>query len=49
MMETLVVKGLKNLDKHEANQLKDLTPLSLLLIHKAKKNNAKKVDINEMI
>ena len=41
--------ALKNLDENEANQLKDSAPLSLLLISKSKKNNAKKVDINEMI
>ena len=41
--------ALKNLDENEANQLKDSAPLSLLLICKAKKNKAKKVDINEMI
>ena len=41
--------ALKNLDENEANQLKDLAPLSLLLIRKAEKNNAKKADINEII
>ena len=42
-------ENLKNLDENEANQLKDSASLSLLLICKAEKNNAKKVDINKMI
>ena len=41
--------ALENLDENEANQLKDSAPPSLLLIRKAKKNNAKKVDISEII
>ena len=41
--------ALKNLDENEANQLKDSASLSLFLICKAEKNNAKKVDINKMI
>ena len=41
--------ALEDLDENEANQLKDSAPPSLLLICKAKKNNAKKVDISEII
>ena len=41
--------ALEILDENERNQLQDSAPLSLLLICKAKKNNAKKASINEMI
>ena len=40
--------ALKNLSGNEANQLRDSAPVSLLLTCKAK-NNAKKVNINEII
>ena len=41
--------ALENLDENEASQLKDSVPLGLLLIRKVEKNNAKKVDINEIV
>ena len=41
--------ALENLGENETNQLKDSAPLGLSLIRKAEKNNAKKVNINEII